>query len=101
MELSEVKKQTTWIQGYGAAFGKPAGELKPGDVMGWNGGSVTTVIEIIKETKKTITVIEQWADYHDQVQRSERTFKKSRIVAMVENGKFKVSTATKSQLAIA
>lgn len=81
---------STWIQGFGECLGKPAGELNVGDVLGWNAGHTSTVVDVINETAKTITFQTEWIDYTGKPQLYERKFLKTRIVAIVKNGKFDV-----------
>ena len=94
-ELKKIKNTTTWLQNVGYAYGKPAGELKVGDIMGWNGGGTTEVTKIIRETEKTVTVEERWYDYDGVEKLTPRNLVKNRIVAIVENGKFRVANLTK------
>ena len=98
--LTEIKANTTWIQGLGACAGKAASELVIGDILGWNGGNTSTVTAILKQTPTTVTIEEEWMGYDGQAKRGERTMKKSRIVATVENGKFRVANVTKAELSI-
>jgi len=44
------------IQSVGRVVGKPAGELKPGDVTIWNFGYQHTVQRIVRETKAQVVV---------------------------------------------
>jgi hypothetical protein len=94
--LRELKSSTTWLQGVGAVFGKPAGELRPGDVVAWNFGHTSHVSAVIKETAATITV-EFAADEH-YAQTHQRTFKKGRVVAVQMNGRLYVTRATKDSI---
>ena len=94
--LREIKASTTWLQGVGAAFGKPAADLQPGDVIVWNFGHTSTVAAIVRETASTITV-EIAATEHHAVTR--RTFKKTRIVAISMNGKAYAARVTKEMVA--
>ena len=47
---------TISLQYIGHVFGTPAMDLKVGDTLVWNAGEITKVVEILKETSKTITV---------------------------------------------
>lgn len=78
-----AKKNTTYLQGFGHVEGTPAGELKIGSTMVWNNGTPSTVVAIVKETEKTITVLEQYEDSYSETGfgRYERKLLKSRIVA--------------------
>ena len=71
---------TTWLQGIGYAYGKPAGQLQVGDVMAWNYGGTSTVVSIDKQTEKTITITESAPDSYGYV--GSRTMRKNKIVAM-------------------
>lgn len=66
-----------WLQSYGWAAAKPAGEFKVGDCMLWNFGYSSEIIAVNKETAKTIEFIElcEGKEY-------KRTFKKERWVAI-------------------
>ena len=44
------------LQSIGRVQGFPAGEIKKGDHLMWNFGSVYTVNDILKETDKTIVI---------------------------------------------
>ncbi len=82
---SEQKpKNTTWLQGMGYAYGKPAGELKIGDVIGLSYEGTAKVVEIIKETKSFITIMGEEEDPFGNPALYERKFKKNRIVAIAE-----------------
>ena len=93
--LREIKGCTTWLQGIGAVFGKPAADLQPGDVIVWNFGSTSTVAGIVRETASTITVEIAATDHHAT---SHRTFKKTRIVAILMNGKMYAARVTKEMV---
>lgn len=95
MKITEISPNTTWIQGFGACYGKPAVELQPGDIMGWNYGYTSEVINIVSETPTTVTITEQWDSGEGNKKSTTRRFKKSRIVAIVENGKFHVTNFAK------
>ena len=47
---------TVQIQSVGRVAGKPAGELKPGDLTVWNFGYTHTVVRIVRETKAQVIV---------------------------------------------
>ncbi len=90
--LREIKSSTTWIQGVGAHYGKPAGELQKDDVIVWNFGTTTQVLKIMKETKTLVEVYlfepQTWKSY-------KRRLKKNRIVA-IEGAE--VANVTKEEL---
>lgn len=73
-----AKQRTTYLQGLGHVEGTPAGELKVGNTLVWNNGATSTVLEILKETPKTITILE---GYGTEGQTYERKLLKTRIVA--------------------
>ena len=78
-------KNATWLQGCGWTYGKPAGELRVGDIMAWNGGATSTVVKIANETNKFVTIIEEWEDeFCGGKKQGERRLKKDRIVATAE-----------------
>lgn len=85
-EMQRIKATSTWLQGVGAHAGKPAGEVKPGDVLVWNGGNTSTVRRQLSETPKTITFETQCDGntYH-------RKMKKTRIVAIHGMGVYNVT----------
>ena len=85
-DLKEIKSKSTWLQGVGAHAGKPAGDVVPGDVFVWNGGSTSTVIRQLSETPKTIT-FETMADGKTY----QRKLKKTRIVAIEGMGIYNVT----------
>lgn len=91
----------TWLQGVGAAAGKPAGELVVGDVMGWNCGYTSTVTAIVNQSPAFITIEEEWLDSGGQAKRSNRRLKRSRIVAIVTGGKLNVLNVTKEMCDLA
>lgn len=82
-----AKRNTTYLQGFGHVEGTPAGELKVGSTMIWNNGTPSTVVEIIKETDKMITVLEKYEDRYSDSGFSTyvRRLLKSRIVARPAN----------------
>lgn len=48
--------QTIHLQGIGEKEAVAAQELKVGDTLMWNFGYTSTIIEILKETAKSITI---------------------------------------------
>jgi hypothetical protein len=75
---SDKRKNSTYIQGIGHVTGTVAGDLKVGDSMIWNGGSITKVHAIAKETAGFIWINE--IDENGKVWEG-RKLKKDRIVA--------------------
>ena len=66
--------ETIHLQRIGKVKAKPAGILMPGDVTIWNFGEKAIVREILKETKKTVTVnLDGWV----------RRFNKTRLVGVL------------------
>lgn len=77
------RANTVYLQGIaGYVYGTPAGDLKPGDTMVWNGGGTSEVDSIVKETKAFVTVKEKYTcELSGDVKFYERRMKKTRIVA--------------------
>jgi len=69
-----------WLQEIGFKPAVPAETLKVGDVLMWNCGYTSTIISIIKETKKSI-LFETKSDDTGNIHRR-RLFKKT-LVAKV------------------
>ncbi len=100
--LKTLKESAIWLQGMGAVKGKPAGELKVGDVTVWNYGYKETVTKIVKQTKATVTVEVSYVSERTGVQdTATRTMKKTRLVAISEGGKSMVFDATQEELNLA
>ncbi len=66
-----------WLQNYGWAKAKPASEFKPGEKFLWNYGSRSEFKSVVKETVKTLVVIEEY-----EGKQYERKLLKSRWVAI-------------------
>ena len=66
---------TVQIQSVGRVAGKPAGELKPGDMTIWNFGYKCAVARIVRETKAQVIV-----EFDDGWQ---KRMGKTRLVAVV------------------
>jgi len=73
-----AEANTVQLQSIGHVVGTPAGELKVGDYMMYNFGSISVVTEIVKETPKSIWVREKSIKSHYE---GVRQMLKSRIVA--------------------
>jgi len=69
-----------WLQFHGWQKGKPAGEIKPGDILMWNYGHTSEVLSIVKETAKTITITNKC----DSGYISDVRFNKTRLVAIAD-----------------
>lgn len=54
--VNEGTKNSMRLQSVGVVLGTPAGEIKSGDFLMWNFGSVYSVNKILKETAKTIVI---------------------------------------------
>lgn len=90
MENTGIVNQCTWIQEVGACMGKPASELKVGDVLGWNYGHTSTVIALLGGTPTKVDIQEEWVKSDGSKDSGVRRMKKDRIVAIVTDGKFNV-----------
>ena len=74
-------KNVMRLQAIGNVQGTTASEIKKGDILMWNFGSKSEVLEILNETPKTITIKEK------QVGASyigERKMTKSRLVCILK-----------------
>jgi len=71
---------TIQLQSVGKVPAQPASNIKVGTRLMWNFGSVSEVLEIVKETAKTITIKEKVlrSDYI-----GERKLFKNRLVAIM------------------
>lgn len=47
------------LQSIGLVLGTPSGEIKKGDYLMWNWGSITEVVEIVSETNSFVTIKEK------------------------------------------
>ena len=75
-----IKPQATvQLQGVGRVAAKPAGELHAGDVIMWNYGYTSSVVEITPRGKTQINV-EMWN--RSTATRSSRVMSKTRLVAV-------------------
>lgn len=54
--VNENTKNAMRLQSIGMVLGTPAGEIKKGDSLMWNFGSVELVNDILKETEKMIVI---------------------------------------------
>jgi len=68
------------LQSLGTFEGTPAGQLKKGDVLAWNFGETSEIVEIVKQTAKTIWVKE----LSQSGTINERRFSKTRLVVIVQ-----------------
>lgn len=79
--VNETATNAMRLQSIGNVLGTPAGEIKKGDILMWNFGSKSEVLEILNETSKTISIKEK------QVGTSyigERKMTKSRLVCILK-----------------
>lgn len=74
--LRQPTSETVTLQSIGHVLGTPASELKTGDKMMWNFGTVTTVGKILKETAKSIVI----EDIAGDGKVYERMLRKNRLV---------------------
>lgn len=72
------RENATYLQGVAAyVTGTPAGDLVVGDTMVWNHWGKSTVVEITRETKAFVWVVE----HSEEGNHFTRKLKKTRIVA--------------------
>lgn len=77
-----------WLINYGWAKAKPASEFKPGEYFRWNQGTCARFSRIAKETKQTITVVEEYFN-GDEPATFERRLNKDRLVAIGDDYYFR------------
>lgn len=65
--VSKFHKNAMQLQSIGWVIGTQSSEIKKGDFLMWNFGSVYSVNEILKETEKTITISTSPKDNKNQV----------------------------------
>lgn len=80
--VNEGTKNAMRLQSVGVVLGTPASEIKKGDFLMWNFGSVYLVNSILKETEKMI-VISTSPKGSNKVY--EQKLKKSRLVCILSN----------------
>lgn len=66
-----------WLQYFGWAAAKPAKDFTPGEKFLWNNGTPSIFKRVIKETDKTLTVVEEY-----EGKEYERKLLKNRLVAI-------------------
>ena len=60
-KINETKQTKVWLQGEGWTDCKPAGELKPGDIIKYNYGSTAKVTAVTTtKTGKSVKVTTEW-----------------------------------------
>ena len=67
------------LQSIGLVLGTPAKEIKAGDNLMWNFGSISEITEVVRETPKTIVVKEK----HESNETYERILNKERLVCIL------------------
>lgn len=72
---------TIQLQSIGRVNASLAQDITPGTVLMWNFGETSTILEIVKQTAKTITVKER-SDRSGNIY--ERRFNKTRKLAIVK-----------------
>jgi len=74
------RSDATYLQGVASyVTGTPAGDIRPGDNIVFNGGEAEQVQHIVQETPKTVTMA--FTHPYNDSDYITRRFKKSRIVA--------------------
>lgn len=60
-EMNEIKQSKVWLQGEGWTDCKPAGELRPGDIIKYNYGETAKVTAVIAtKSGKSVKVTTEW-----------------------------------------
>lgn len=77
--VSQSHENAMRLQSIGFVLGTPAKEIKKGSNLMWNFGTVSQVIDIIKETEKTITISTSY-----EGKTYERKLLKTRLVCILE-----------------
>lgn len=96
-QLREIAGKTIWLQGIGAVEGKPADQLKPGDVTIWNYGGTETVTGRLRATPTRITFSISYANGHGNIIESRRTLNRNKIVGLQTDGKITTYNITKEE----
>tara|TARA_R110000824_G_scaffold372075_1_gene561912 strand:- start:3874 stop:4128 length:255 start_codon:yes stop_codon:yes gene_type:complete len=78
--VNQATKNAMRLQAIGFVLGTQAKEVKVGDYLMWNFGSKSIVLEIVKETAKTIII--KTEGEHGYI--GERRLKKDRLVCKLE-----------------
>lgn len=76
---AELEKNAgkAWVNGSGWHPGKPAGQLKSGDVTLWSGGAKAVVSKILDETKKAVLV-----EFEEEGEFYPRWLARGRVIAV-------------------
>ena len=78
--VNEGTANSMRLQSVGVVKGTPASDIKKGDFLMWNFGSVWTVNEIVKETAKTIVISTSPKGSNDKY---EQRLSKTRLVCIL------------------
>lgn len=84
-----MNNNTVHLQYYGNAPAKPASEFKIGEFMLWNYGMNSRISAIKKETPKSITFEEEYIGFSGKVEKGQRRFLKTRLIAISTVGYLK------------
>jgi hypothetical protein len=87
-------KLSVWLQDCGWCPAKPAKEFQSGEFMRWNTGSETKVVEIVRQTEKTITYKLEWKDAGGNYESAERKLFSDRWIAIGTGKNYYPSTGT-------
>ena len=79
--VNQGTKNSMRLQSIGLVMGTPANEIKKGDHLMWNFGSISVVNEILKETAKTIVISVSVKGCNKVYQ---RRLKKNRLVCILK-----------------
>lgn len=80
-KVNETAKNAMRLQSVGIVAGTPAAEVKKGDFLMWNFGSIYTVNEILRETAAYIFISTSPKD-SDKV--FEQKLKKDRLICILQ-----------------
>lgn len=81
--VNAAHPQAMRLQSIGIVLGTPSAEIKQGDFLMWNFGSVYSVNSIVSETEKTITIETSPKGKPGEVY-TQKLFKK-RLVCILQN----------------
>lgn len=71
------------LQGFSRGVkARPARDLRTGDVLMWNGGGTSTVVDLKPKGKQSLVVTEEWESHTLGLQSSDRTLRLDRLVAV-------------------
>lgn len=77
--VNESAANSMRLQSIGNVLGTPASEIKKGDNLMWNFGSISIVANILKETDKTLVISESY-----EGRLYERKLAKKRLVCILK-----------------